>query len=127
MCVFGKRKENVMKIQRDDISIIVGKRIHDYRVDHKMSQEELAFASELHPAYLGSVERGEKCPSVETIYKISEGLKIPLSELLDFNADILPTNTEAMQRIASALVDLSDAEAVRVAEVVEKMLKIKDI
>lgn len=115
-----------MKIEWETISTIVGRRIHDFRVDHKMSQETLAFASGLHPAYLGSVERGEKCPSVETIYKISIGLKVPLSELLDLNSEIVPTETEAMQRIAFALADLSDEEAVRVAEVVEKILAIKD-
>ncbi|MCI7768664.1 MAG: helix-turn-helix domain-containing protein [Oscillospiraceae bacterium] len=115
-----------MNIDRDKISSVVGQRIHDYRVRKKMSQESLAFAAGLHPAYLGSVERGEKCPSVETIYKISTGLKIPISELLDLDGDTAPTQTEALQRISAAMTGLTDEEAVRVAEVVEKMLSIKE-
>ena len=115
-----------MENNRDKISSAVGQRIHDYRVRQKMSQESLAFAAGLHPAYLGSVERGEKCPSIETIYKISKGLKIPISALLDLDSETAPTQTEAIQRIALAMIDLSDEEAVRVAEVVEKMLSIKE-
>lgn len=115
-----------MDINREKISSAVGQRIHNFRIRQKMSQESLAFAADLHPAYLGSVERGEKCPSVETIYKISEGLKIPISRLLDLDSDTTPTRSEALQRIASAMAALSDEEAVRVAEIVEKMLSIKE-
>lgn len=114
-----------MNINRSKISSVVGQRIHDYRVRQKTSQESLAFAAGLHPAYLGSVERGEKCPSVETICKIAAGLKIPVSELLNLDADTAPTRYEALQRIALAMTDLTDEEAVRVAEIVEKMLAIK--
>ena len=53
----------------------------------KMSQETLAFESDLHPAFLSQVERGEKCPSLETLYKICTGLKIPLHELMDFSSE----------------------------------------
>ena len=115
-----------MDINREKLSSAVGQRIHNFRIRQKMSQESLAFAAGLHPAYLGSVERGEKCPSVETIYKIFAGLKIPISELLDLDSDTTPTQSEALQRIASAMTDLTDEEAVRVAEVVEKMLSIKE-
>lgn len=115
-----------MENNRDKISSAVGQRIHDFHVRQKMSQESPAFAAGLHPTYLESVERGEKCPSVETIYKISKGLKIPISALLDLDSETAPTQTEVLQRIALAMTDLSDEEAVRVAEVVEKMLSIKE-
>ena len=67
-----------MKETRQTISGMVGERIRTFRIEQKLSQEELAFASELHPAYIGKVERGDKCPTVETLYKIANGLKIPL-------------------------------------------------
>ena len=72
-----------MQIEREKISYLIGIRIHDFRVQRKMSQEELALASDIHPAYLGRLERGEKCPTIDTLYKVSQGLKLPLSELLD--------------------------------------------
>ena len=70
-----------MDIEREDISRMIGKRIQKFRTQRKLSQEALALASDMHPAYLGRVERGERCPTVDTLYKISQGLKIPLSEL----------------------------------------------
>lgn len=66
----------------------------------------------MHPAYLGRVERGERCPTVDTLYKISQKLKIPLSELLDISAEIKPTNIEALERIKNAMMPLSESEAV---------------
>ena len=64
-----------MKENRETISSIIGERIRKFRTEQKLSQEELAFNSELHPAYIGKVERGEKCPTIETLYKIANGLK----------------------------------------------------
>ena len=76
-----------MDSDRERISYIVGQRIYTFRTQKKLSQEALAFESEIHPAYLGRVERGEKCPTIETLYKISKGLKIPLHELYRSKAD----------------------------------------
>lgn len=114
-----------MQFDRETISYKIGERIHDFRVQRKMSQEELALASEIHPAYLGRLERGEKCPTVDTLYKVSQGLKIPLAELLNITPDIKPTHTEAIQRIETSLNNLSEQEAVDVAEIVEKIVKFK--
>ncbi|MDD6489875.1 MAG: helix-turn-helix transcriptional regulator [Clostridia bacterium] len=111
-----------MQFDRETISYKIGERIHDFRVQRKMSQEELALASEIHPAYLGRLERGEKCPTVDTLYKVSQGLKIPLSELLNITAEINPSHTEAIQRIETALDGLSEKDAVDIAEIVEKIV-----
>lgn len=114
-----------MSTDREKISYLIGQRIHSFRTERKLSQEALALASELHPAYLGRVERGEKCPTVQTLYKISQGLKIPLSQLLDISSEVKPTNTEALHRIETALLHLSDEEAVEIAEIVEKLVAFK--
>lgn len=114
-----------MNIDREKISYIIGQRIYDFRIQKKLSQEALALESEIHPAYLGRVERGEKCPTIETLYKIAKGLKIPLHELLDVSSEVKPTNTEAMHRIQTAMQCLSDEESVEIAEIVEKLIKFK--
>ena len=94
----------MMIIDRENVSYMIGKRIQRFRTQRKLSQEALALASEIHPAYLGRVERGERCPTVDTLFKISQGLKVPLSELLDISSDISPTNTEAFDRIKNLKV-----------------------
>lgn len=114
-----------MDIKREDISKLIGKRIQRFRIQKNMSQETLALAAEIHPAYFGRVERGERCPTVDTLFKISQGLKVPLSELLDISAEIKPTNTQALDRIKNAMLDLSEEEAVEVAEIVEKIIHLR--
>ena len=66
-----------------DLSVEIGKRIRNYRIGKKMSQEELAEKCELHPTYIGQVERGEKNATIESIYKITAGLSVSLSTLFE--------------------------------------------
>ena len=59
-----------MSINREELSYKIGARIRDFRNARNMSQETLALNSGMHPAYLGKVERGEKCPTVDTLHKL---------------------------------------------------------
>lgn len=110
-----------MKQNRETISSMVGERIRTFRTEQKLSQEELAFASELHPAYIGKVERGDKCPTVETLYKIANGLKIPLHKLLDISSGTETRETDAYHRIQEALEGLAPEEMLQVAQIVEQI------
>lgn len=47
-----------------------------------ISQEKLAEYAKLHRTYIGSIERGEKIPSLVTVVKISKALNINISELI---------------------------------------------
>ena len=51
-----------------------------------MSQEDLAIKAHIHINYLGRIERGEVCPSIYIVYKISLALGKKPRELLDLNA-----------------------------------------
>lgn len=46
-----------------------------------LSQEELADRCGVHRTYIGSIERGEKSPTLTTIEKIAKGLNVSISEL----------------------------------------------
>lgn len=114
-----------MATDREKISAKIGERIRQYRTKQKLSQEALALACEIHPAYLGRIERGEKCPTVDTLVKISRGLKVPLHELLDIAADTNPTHKEALSRIETAIYSLTEGEAIEVAEMIERLISFK--
>ncbi|MBE6901427.1 MAG: helix-turn-helix transcriptional regulator [Ruminococcaceae bacterium] len=60
----------------ESIAIIFGRRVRLYRKLKKLSQEKLAELCELHPVYIGQLERGEKNASLETIVRVSKGLDI---------------------------------------------------
>lgn len=71
-----------------NITTEIGNRIRYYRNELGFSQEQLAEYSELHPSYIGQLERGEKTPSIETLYKITTGLQISLSDFMKGLEDI---------------------------------------
>jgi transcriptional regulator with XRE-family HTH domain len=64
-----------------------------YREERGWSQE-LAHAADLHPKYVGTIERGERSPTLPTILKLSDALEMPAGRLLDatqrFMADGAP-------------------------------------
>jgi len=62
---------------------VIGERIKYFRKQRKLSQEKLSELADLHPTYIGQLERGEKNPSVETIFKICVGLDLPVSSFLE--------------------------------------------
>lgn len=67
----------------DKIHIKIGLKIRLERTKRKLSQEKLGELADLSKAYVGSVERGESIPSIETLNKIANALNVELVELID--------------------------------------------
>lgn len=63
------------------IKIRFGKAVRRRRRELDISQEELAERSGLHRTYISSVERGERSPTLDSIYQISKALDIKIVEL----------------------------------------------
>jgi len=62
---------------------IIGEAIRRYRKLAKLSQEELAERAELHPVYVGELERGEETASVFALMRIAKALDIRVRDLVD--------------------------------------------
>jgi transcriptional regulator with XRE-family HTH domain len=60
----------------------IGEAIRKHRKNAGMSQEKLAEKADLHPVYLGEVERGREAVSVRALVRISKALGIRLRELV---------------------------------------------
>jgi len=60
-----------------------GAKIRKIRESKHISQEKLAFMARMHRTYLGSIERGERNPSLINIKKIADSLKVKLKSLFD--------------------------------------------
>jgi len=67
----------------EEITKKVGFRIRKIRTKKGYSQEQLAFESGLHRAYIGQIERGEKNIGVKNLEKIAKALKIKITSLLE--------------------------------------------
>ncbi len=61
----------------------IGDRIRKYRIKKGLSQEQLAHEADLHRAYIGQIERGEKNIGVQNLEIIAEALNIKLTKLLE--------------------------------------------
>jgi transcriptional regulator with XRE-family HTH domain len=62
---------------------IIGETIRRFRKRAKLSQEALAEKADLHPVYLGELERGEETASVAALIRIAKALQIRVSNLVD--------------------------------------------
>ena len=69
-------------IKLAEINKRVGLNIRKYREKKNWSQEQLAFEADLHRAYIGQIERGEKNIGLVNLEKIAKALNIKVSKLL---------------------------------------------
>ena len=60
----------------------IGQKIRDLRKARGWTQENLAEKTGLHPTYIGGIERGDRNPTVDSLYKISESFGISIASLL---------------------------------------------
>lgn len=71
-----------MPVDRNAVLEAFGETVRRRRRELGMSQEGLAEVTGLHRTYIGSVERGERNPTLTTLLSISLGLKQALPALL---------------------------------------------
>ncbi len=71
-------------ITHRDILEKFGAKMQKVRKSKGISQEQLASQLSMHRTYVGMVERGERNPTIRTLYKIAKALKVDSSELLPF-------------------------------------------
>ena len=60
----------------------LGATIRQYRTKAGMSQERLAEKAELHPVYVGKVERGEQWISLHALLRVAKALGVRGCDLL---------------------------------------------
>jgi transcriptional regulator with XRE-family HTH domain len=59
-----------------------GETIRQLRNSKGLSQEALAFSSELDRSYISQVECGVKSPTITTVFKIASALQVPVSVIM---------------------------------------------
>ena len=60
----------------------VGLKIRECRAKYGWSQEQLALEADLHRAYVGQIERGEKNMGLKNLEKIAKAFDIPIEYLV---------------------------------------------
>jgi len=62
---------------------ILGDSIRNHRKQAGLSQESLAEKADLHPVYIGKVERGEQWVSLHALLRIAKALGVRARDLVD--------------------------------------------
>ena len=61
---------------------LIGEAVRIYRKRAGLTQERLAEKADLHPNYMGRVERGEEHVSLAALRRIAHALKVHVAELV---------------------------------------------
>ncbi|CAH0260864.1 HTH-type transcriptional regulator SutR [Peribacillus sp. Bi96] len=67
----------------EEINLILAKNLKAFRESKKLSLERVAELSGVSKTMIGQIERGESSPTITTIWKIANGLKISFSSLIN--------------------------------------------
>lgn len=65
----------------DSMNMIVAKNIKRLREEKKLSMDELVRLSGVSKSMLAQIERGDGNPTISTLWKISNGMKVPFDAL----------------------------------------------
>ena len=121
--VSGKLTEYSLKLlemKRPSLRKLFGEKLRILRKRRRFSQEELAEKANLHPTYIGVIERGEQAPTLDTIEKIANALDIKVKELFLFSPEetdkvkeeiiamLSGKNSKELQRILNVIKALED-------------------
>ena len=66
----------------NEISTKLGQNLKRIRTKKKMSQGDIARTLEVHRAYISGIEHGKRNPTLATIQKLADALKVSADELI---------------------------------------------
>ncbi len=92
----------------DTMNAIVAKNIRRLREENKLSMEELAKLSGVSKSMLAQIERGDGNPTLSTLWKICNGMKVPFDVLT-----VRPKTPYEIVKITEIQPLLEDAGRVR--------------
>jgi len=74
----------------DTLAGQVGKSIRRYRMARRLSQEQLSERVDIHYTFLGHIERGNRLPSLNTLCRLAQALRVPISAFLKGISQTVP-------------------------------------
>ena len=110
----------MIESQKQKITAETGQRIRYFRQLRGISQEALALKIGMSPAYLGHLERGLKCPTIDTLHRITDALDVPLSDFFSLHSG---GRTECAQvtRVQLAIRQIPPHKMEHIVKIIEEM------
>lgn len=67
----------------EDLTLLVAQNLKRIREEKKLSLDKLADLTGVSKSMLGQIERGDSSPTIATVWKIANGLKVSFTSLLE--------------------------------------------
>lgn len=100
-------------------SNVLGTRIKNLRTQMGLSQEELAYRCNMQASHIGQIERGQKCPTLDTLEKLAMGFDITVSQLTDYTTEINVSQNEIINKINAYLYKLDTKRQKQVLNIIK--------
>jgi transcriptional regulator with XRE-family HTH domain len=82
----------------DDLNIIIANNLKGIRDKRKLSLDKVSELTGVSKSMLGQIERGESNPTISTVWKIANGLKISFTDLINTHrSDIVVLNKKEIE------------------------------
>ncbi|MCJ7675940.1 MAG: helix-turn-helix domain-containing protein [Sedimentisphaerales bacterium] len=65
-----------------DIKKEIGIKIRTFREQRGLTQEKLGAIADMHRAYIGHIERGEKNITIDNLQRIAKALRVGIKDLI---------------------------------------------
>ena len=108
-----------------DIALVIGQRLRARRMQLGYSQDYTSEKAELHPTYIGQLERGEKNATINSIEKVCRALELPMEELFSNLVAAQPTQQIA-QHCYDMIVSQPTKDQKKLCVLIEDIIKYKD-
>ncbi len=109
---------------REELLDNISKNIRKHRLKADLSLESLSLCADLSIAYVGKIERCERFPTIDTLYKICEVLNISIFDLLiSDNSESCP-DPDITYRINSALKKVPKNKKISIVKIIESISEI---
>lgn len=118
----GRGGDPARPVYSNDIDLShIGKRLKDERKRLHRTQEEVAEAVDLTPAFIGHIERGERSLSLDTLVKLCNYYGVTIDYLLK---DILPADTDViMDQILVLLQGQSEKNKLAILDIINAIIR----
>ena len=73
--------------------------LRQLRTEAGLTQEQLGFEADLQRKYVSSLELGEKAPSLETVLKLSAGLRVEAAKLVALVCEEIERHAHETKRL----------------------------
>lgn len=77
------QQEREQQIPQARVELRFGQRVHELRLQKRLSQDALATLASLHRNYISDVERGKRNVSIRVIELIANALGVEMKELFE--------------------------------------------